>query len=101
MGFLVLSAFGLAAAVAVVVLGRRLRATVRTAVAAVLLAAAIWAAGVALMLTGWKDIDGWIDCHPHCHGWHRLGGAIFWFPPALVAALLLVTLAAVATARRR
>ena len=96
-----LSALALAAAGAVVALGRRLRATVRTAVAAVLLAAAIWAAGVALMLTGWNDVDGWIDCHPHCHGWHRLGGSLFWFPPAFVAALLLMSLAAAATARRR
>ena len=86
---------------AVVWLGRRRGTLGRVTLAALAIVGVVWGLGIALMFTGWKDIDGWIDCHPHCHGWHRLGGSLFWFPPAFVAALLLVSLAAAATARRR
>ena len=38
---------------------------------------AVWVAGVPLMLTGWNDIDGWIDCHD-CNGWQQFGAFLFW-----------------------
>ena len=101
MASLLVMALALAAAVAVTALGRRTATPIRTGAAAVLVATAVWVAGVAVMLTGWNDIDGWIDCHPSCDGWHRVGGALFWFPPAFVAALLVVSLAAAVAARLR
>jgi hypothetical protein len=83
-------------------LGRRSRALRRTALVGFLVAAAVWGLGIGLMSTGWKDVDGWIDCHDYCHGWHRLGGFLFWTPLfAGVMLLLLLGGAAVIAARSR
>ena len=88
-----------AAAAAVVAVGRRRGATAPIAVVALVPVGVIWLVGLALMLQGWQDIDGWIDCHDSCHGWHRLGAVLFWGPPLL--ALVLVAIAIVAAVARR
>ena len=49
----------------------------RTAMLVAAIGAVVWIAGVLLMLTGWNDIDGWIDCHD-CNGWQQFGAFLFW-----------------------
>lgn len=62
--------------------------------------ATIWAGGFALQLSGWRDVDGWVDCNRFCHGWHYVGALLFWAPP-LTAAAVLVTVLGVLAARLR
>jgi hypothetical protein len=81
---------------------RRAASVTVAVVAAILAAAGVWAGGLALMLSGWRDVDGFVDCRPSCNGWHRLGGLLFLFPPAFVAMLIVVAaVAAAASVRRR
>jgi hypothetical protein len=47
-----------------------------------------------LISTGWNDIDGFVDCNDYCHGWHYVGGFLFWTP--LITGLLLVFVLAAA-----
>jgi hypothetical protein len=96
-----LVAAGLAAAVVVLVVrtGRRRGTLLRSALAAVVAVAVTWGLALALMSTGWKDVDGWIDCNDACHGWHYMGAFLFWTPP--IAGLLLVLVAAYAALARR
>ena len=88
-----------ATAAAVVAIGRRRRRLGRTALGALAGTVAVWLTGIALMLTGWKDVDGWIDCNQACHGWHEFGAILFWGPPLLAVVLVVVAIAA-ALARR-
>jgi hypothetical protein len=80
--------------------GRRRGALGRVALVSLGVTAGVWGAGIALMSTGWKDIDGWIDCHDHCHAWHRTGAFLVW-TPLLVGVMLVVVLAAVAVLASR
>ena len=59
-----------------------------TAASVVLL---VWLAGIGLIARGWREVDGFVDCHDACDGWHRLGAALFWGRPAL---LLVIVVAA-------
>ena len=61
--------------------------------------AVVWIAGVLLMLTGWNDIDGWIDCHD-CNAWHDFGAFLFWTPLILVVLLGLAGAIGVVARRR-
>ena len=88
-----------AAAGTVIIVGRKRGSTAPVAVVALVPVGVIWIVGLALTLQGWKDIDGWVDCHDHCHGWHRLGAVLFWGPPLL--ALVLVGIAIVAAIAHR
>jgi hypothetical protein len=87
--FLILATV-VAAATAVIVrwVGQRSYAQVRVALLAVVLAAAVWLGGFALISRGWKDMDGWIDC-TSCHGWHYTGALVFFVPPILTLFLLI------------
>ena len=103
MAFLVI-ATGLAAAFAagVAVVGLRIGAVGRVALAGIAVVTATWAIGIALISTAWRDIDGFVDCNDYCHGWHYLGAFLFWTPPIAGLLLLLVLgLAAVLAARSR
>ena len=85
-------------AVSIVAAGYLRGQATRTAFVAVGISAVVWIAGVALMLTGWNDIDGWVDCHG-CSAWHEFGAFLFWTPLILVV-LLGVAGAIGAVARR-
>ena len=99
MSLVLLLAVVAAAAAAVVAVGRRRGSSAPAAVVALVPVGVIWVLGLALTFQGWKDIDGWVDCGDHCHGWHRLGAILFWGPPLL--ALVLVAIAIVAAVGRR
>ncbi len=98
--FLLVAALVAAVVVALVVrTGRRRGTLLRSAVAAVVAVAVTWGLAIALMSTGWNDVDGWVDCGEHCHGWHYVGAFLFWTPP--MAGLMLVLVAAYAAITRR
>jgi hypothetical protein len=87
---------GAAAALAApfIVVGLRFDALGRVSLAALPLVSAIWIVGWELMKRDWHDIDGWVDCYPYCHAWHRIGAAWFWGPPLAVTVLVLIAAAA-------
>jgi hypothetical protein len=74
----------------VVVLGRLSGARNKIALATIVILGGVWAAALAIENSGWRDTDGWIDCHDYCNGWHRLGAVLFLSP--LLAAVLLALL---------
>jgi hypothetical protein len=74
---IVATAFALAAVA--VAMGLRRDALVPVSLAALLPLAPIWAAGYAVMQTGWRDVDGWVDCYGYCHAWHYVGAG--WRKP--------------------
>ncbi len=87
MPFFLLLSVALAGAILFVCV--RLGAPGRVALVGLAILAASWAGAIWLESTGWKDTDGWVDCHDYCHGWHHVGALIFWTPP--LAALLLAS----------
>ena len=88
----------LALGAAVLAVGYRRGRLARTALLAAGTSLVVWAVAVGVMLTGWNDIDGWIDCQD-CHGWHELGALLFW-TPLVVAASLLAAAAITGVAQR-
>jgi hypothetical protein len=83
----------------VLLLGRTRRALwVALAVALVVLGMA-WLAGWQLVESGWRDVDGFVDCYPSCNGW-QIGGSLLIFGPPIVAAILVATVTVVALRRR-
>jgi hypothetical protein len=86
----------------VVVLGRRIGAPGRVRLVSIGVLAAIWVGALVLQQSGWRDTDGWIDCHGYCNGWHRLGAVLFISPllAGVLLALLLVGGLVVRLARR-
>ena len=79
-------ALALVLAAVVLVAGHRQRALLRVVLVALAVSAVAWLAGLALTFTGWKDIDGWVDCQD-CHGWHHFGALLFWTPLSLTVVL--------------
>jgi hypothetical protein len=90
-----LPSVALAIGVAVVVAAVGVRAAVVTALATLV----VWVAGLTLIVNGWRDIDGFVDCNRHCDSWHWLGAMWFLTPPLVFLALVVV--AAILTLRRR
>jgi hypothetical protein len=92
-------AIGLAIALSVAVglLGRRAGAPILIPLVGLIVAVGAAFGAAALESTGWRDTDGWIDCHDYCNGWHRLGAFLFWTPTftsVLLAAGIVVALLA-------
>ena len=96
-----LASLGLATGIAAALLltGLRVARVPSVALMSLVPAAVAWTVGLALMLNGWRDTDGWVDCWRACHGWHWLGALWFFTPPLL--AVELVVIAAVGVVRRR
>lgn len=70
-----LASFALATSLAFgfLAIGRRLGRTAPLALVSLCGVAVAWIVGLAVMLNGWRDTDGWVDCYGYCHGWHWLG----------------------------
>jgi len=89
-------------ALMILALGYRSGRLLRTVMVGVLASFATLLAAIALELTGWKDVDGWIDCHG-CHGWHWFGALLFLTPlfltPVLALAALLIRMSRFARTR--
>jgi hypothetical protein len=88
--FLMTTAIAVAFGAFVSWLGLRVGAMGRVALLATIIVAAIWIAGLRLIWSGWNDVDGFASCGDHCGGWHYAGGFLFWTPPIVEMALLLV-----------
>jgi hypothetical protein len=61
--------------------------------------AALWLLDVAAISQGWRDIDGWVDCHDSCSSLQIAGGVVAIWAPILFVVLLVALL--VLTLRRR
>ena len=57
-----------------------------------------WLAVIGVALTGWHDLDGAVDCWPHCSAGQNVVKVAFW---ALPLATLLFAIASVASLLRR
>jgi hypothetical protein len=59
---------------------------------AVLAVVALWLLVIGVALTGYRDMDGAVDCWPHCSGLQETVRWAFWLLPgaALVGAFLSV-----------
>jgi hypothetical protein len=81
MGFVVLAALAAGVVAGTVLIGWRAHALRRVAVAALAATIVLWVVGWVFAAQGWRDIDGWIDCHPNCTTWHQVGAVWFLLPP--------------------
>lgn len=95
-GFVIAVAVALVAAVAAWLFRRsRLRLLLMTAVLA---AVGVWLGVIGIALTEWRDLDGAVDCWPHCSAEQNAMKVAFLASP--LAALLFAT-ASVASLLRR
>jgi hypothetical protein len=68
----------------------RLRLTLMTGA---LLGAALWLGLIGLFLTGWRDIDGAIDCWRYCSASQQAAQIAFWLFPVVTVGLGLASTA--------
>ncbi|HEV8688082.1 MAG TPA: hypothetical protein VGQ84_12460 [Gaiellaceae bacterium] len=61
--------------------------------------AGLWLLDVALISQGWRDVDGWLDCHDACSSGQIAAGVIAVWAPILFVVLFVALL--VLTLRRR
>jgi hypothetical protein len=73
----------------------RLRVLLMTVVLA---AVGLWLVLIGVALTGWRDLDGAIDCWPHCSTEQEAVKVVFWAAPLTA---LVFAVASVASLLRR
>lgn len=59
----------------------------------VLTAVAVWLGVVGIMLTGWRDLDGWIDCWRYCTAGQEAMKIAFWASPLAAFVLAIASMA--------
>src|SRR5687768_10900858 len=92
MGFAVPVLLGLAAVftAAVIWLGRRMRSFSAALLIGFGVLTGIWVLGEVLRDAHWKNMDGFLDCHPSCEFWWDGVSRLFFFGPQLIAVVLIV-----------
>ena len=101
MSWLLSLALTAVATAAVIGVGRRTNAPTRTALLALPVAAVVWLLGLAIVASGWNDVDGFIDCGVHCNGWHRLGSVLVVTPVLAAIAFTVVAIVSAVVGRGR
>jgi multisubunit Na+/H+ antiporter MnhC subunit len=65
---------------------------------AALVSVGAWLGMIGVALTGWRDLDGAVDCWPHCSAGQNAVKVLFW---GLPLATLLFAIASVSSLLRR
>jgi hypothetical protein len=81
-----------------VVYGALRGAVARAALASLAVVAVVWLLAFAATATGWRDADGWIDCHDHCDALQHATGSTL--AAGVLLGPVLLVIAIVALARR-
>jgi hypothetical protein len=97
--FLLVLAAAVLSATGVLVAAHRRGRLLPVALAGSLVVAAVWGLNLLAVATGWRDMDGFIDCRDCTAGQH-VAGTVFYVGFAVGAVFLTAALAALAASQR-
>jgi uncharacterized membrane protein len=98
--FLLVLAAAVLSATGVLVAAHRRGRLLTAALAGIVVVAAVWGLNLLAVATGWRDMDGFVDCRD-CSAGQHVAGTVFYVGFAVGMVFLTAALAALLAARQR
>jgi hypothetical protein len=99
LAFLLVLAAAILGATGVLVAAHRRGRLLPVALAGTVVAAAVWGLNLLAVATGWRDMDGFVDCRD-CTAGQQVAGTVFYVGFAVGVVFLTAALAALAGRQR-